>query len=62
MKGKLKMSAYYKIKGTQVFSEEGHGANYYAFSTDDATAKYSEAFANIVLPTKLKNIPNGVSN
>lgn len=56
------MSAYYKIKGTQVFSEEGHGANYYAFSTDDATAKYSEAFANIVLPTKLKNIPNGVSN
>ncbi len=48
----------YNIKGTAIFEEEGHGAHYYAFSDDLYTTTYSEAFANIVLPTTFQNIPS----
>jgi hypothetical protein len=50
----------YNLKGTPRFEEENHGAHYYAYSPEISTSLYSEAFANIVLPTSLDNTPYGV--
>lgn len=47
------------IKGKQLFSEEGKGAYYYVFS--GMSTLYSEAFANIKLPTQFNNA-NGTRN
>lgn len=44
------------IKGSPLFNESNHGAYYYAFS--GASTTYSEAFANIKLPTSM-NYANG---
>ena len=46
-------------KGTPIFQEYNHGAHYYAFSPTLSTSVYTEAFANIVLPTSFQNIPVG---
>lgn len=45
------------IKGRNLFNEATHGAYYYAFSGAGtySSTKYTEAFANIVLPTQIKN-------
>ncbi len=41
--------------------ELNKGAHYYAYSPVLSTSVYTEAFANIVLPTAFQNIPIGVS-
>lgn len=47
------------LKGSALFAEKGVGAHYYAFS--GYSNAYSEAFANIKLPTGFKN-NNGARN
>lgn len=47
------------LKGSPLFTEKGVGAHYYAFS--GYSSAYSEAFANIKLPTGFKN-NNGARN
>lgn len=47
------------LKGYAIFEDANHGAHYYAYSPTLSTSQYTEAFANIVLPTSFQNIPVG---